>query len=333
MTAAVSLPAVAHNSARLPALRPVAAAALDVDPRTIIERWLAALSPSARRSYRRGLARFATWALADDARPERALEALCAMTVGQAGEMVRRWRDELLDEGLAPGTVAGAVTSITSLLATCRRAGLVLWRLERVAPRAERRLDRSGPRRGDVERLFATIDDAADTGDRQAIRDAALLRVLYVGAFRRAEVVGLRFPEDVNLEAADGPVVRPRRKGHRERKDVLISARCAQALTRWIEVRGADPGPLFRRTRAVDPSVPLSGESVRRALRRWAKAAGIKAAVRPHGLRHSSATTVAKRGSLAEVMAIGGWSSFSSAERYLDRRTEERRTALALVDV
>lgn len=333
MTAAVSLPAVAHNGARLPALRPVAAAALDVAPSSIIQRWLAALSPSARRSYRRGLARFATWALADDARPERALEALCAMTVGQAGEMVRRWRDELLEEGLAPGTVAGAVTSISSLLATCRRAGLVAWKLEKVAPRAERRMDRSGPRRGDVERLFATIDDAAAAGDKQAVRDAALARLCYSAALRRAEAVGLRFPEDLDLDGADGPIVRLRRKGHRERKDVLISVRCAQALTRWIELRGADPGPLFRRTRAVDPSVPLSGESVRRLLRRWAKRAGVRHTIRPHGLRHSSATEVAKRGSLAQLMALGGWSSLSAAQRYLDEHTETRRSAIQLVDV
>ena len=112
-----------------------------------------------------------------------------------------------------------------------------------------------------------------------------------------------------------------------------MSAGCAEALRRWIDVRGAAPGPLFFSLHGGDRSVHLSGESVRRALRSWAGKAGIRAAVRPHGMRHSAATEIARRGTLAQVMAGGDWISYSSASRYLDHRTEERRGALALVDL
>jgi len=330
-----TLPAVARPPlALLPALRPAAAAALDVTPTELIERWLAALSPTARRSYRRSLARFAAWSLADDARPERALEFLCSLEVGPAGELVRRWLGELSATGLASGTVACYATALCSLLGACRRAGLVVWRLEGVSPKAEARHDRSGPRRGDVERLLAFVDDAATAGSPQAARDRALLRVLYVGALRRAEAAGLRWPEDVDLEADGGPVLRPRRKGHKERKPVTVTERVGDAIRAWLDVRGRDPGPLFVRVKGrTASSGGIGGETVRRIVRNWARRAGLKGTVRPHGLRHSAATEVAKRGSLAQLMALGGWASMSAAKRYLDERQEERKSALALVDL
>lgn len=326
----VKLPEV---GAPLPVLRPAAAARIDVQPEELISRWLAALSPTARRSYRRSLSRFAVWALADDAEPVAALRLLCGLDVGQAGELVRAFRDDLLASGLASGSVAGYCTGICSLLAACRRAGLVSWRLEGVQPRVEQRHDRSGPRRGDVERLFATIDDEAAAGRRGAVRDAALLRVLYVAALRRAEATGLRWPEDVDLRADGDPVVRPRRKGRKERTAVLVSQRCAEAIARWVAVRGEAPGFLFVGVQNGDATRPMNGESIRRIVARWARKAGLRGAIRPHGLRHSAATEVARRGSLAQLMALGGWSSMSAARRYLDDRQEERQGALALVDL
>lgn len=317
----------------LPALSPAAAAAIDVEPAEIIGRWLASLSTTARRSYRRSLARFASWALVDDAEPEAALRLLCSLDAGKAGELVRRWRDELTASGLSSGSVGGYVTALASLVGAARRAGLVSWKLEGVQPRYEARQDRAGPRRGDVERLFATVDDAAAAGSPQAVRDGALLRLCYVAALRRSEATGLRFPEDVDLDG-DAPCVRPRRKGHRERKAVAITVRVAEAIGAWVAVRGTEAGPLFVRCKGrEDGAGPLNGETVRRLLRAWAKRAGIRSTIRPHGLRHSAASTVAKRGSLAEVMALGGWASLSAARRYLDEHSEDRQAALRLVDV
>ncbi|MFN6144992.1 MAG: hypothetical protein ACK5AL_01385, partial [Planctomycetota bacterium] len=166
-------------------LRPAAAQALDVEPAELVARWLAALSPSARRAYRRSLARFAAWALEDAAEPVAGLRLLVGLDAGRAGELVRRWRDELAASGLASGSVAGYVVARGSRVSAARRAVLVAWRLEGVAPKVEPSQDRSGPRRGDIERLVAHLDDAAERGDRYAVRDAAVVRLLYVGALRR----------------------------------------------------------------------------------------------------------------------------------------------------
>ncbi|MFN6147639.1 MAG: hypothetical protein ACK5AL_14860, partial [Planctomycetota bacterium] len=107
----------------LPALRPAAAAAIDVEPAELVARWLAALSPSARRAYRRSLARFTAWAIEGAADPTAGLRLLVGLDAGRAGELVRRWRDELAASGLASGSVAGYVVALGSLVSAARRAG------------------------------------------------------------------------------------------------------------------------------------------------------------------------------------------------------------------
>ena len=321
----------APSMSLLPALSPAAAKALDVSPAEIITRWLASVSPSAQRSYARALKSFTAWAMPGEIEPQRGLQLLCEATSGGAHELLVAWRDLLL-ERLAPGTVAGNLSAIASLMRCCRRAGLVTYTIEGIAPKRERVQDRRGPGRGDIERLVAHVDDLAVAGKRQAVRDSAILRLLYVGAMRRAEVCGLRL-EDVDLHASDGPTVYPRRKGFKTRQPLLVSARTAEALTAWLQIRGDEPGYLFHRLDRAEHRDQMAGESMRHLLKRYADAAGIKVPVRPHGLRHSSASEIAKRGSLDELMALGSWKSLSAASSYLDKRSETRQRALVLVDL
>jgi integrase len=316
--------------APLALLSPAAANAMAIDPATIVQRWLASVSDDARRSYGRALATFTTWALPDSTEPQAGLRLLCEAGCGPAHELLVAWRDHLL-ERLAPGSVAGAISAIASLLRCCRRAGLISFRIEGIAPKRERTQDRSGPRRGDIERLLACVDERAAAGSRQAIRDAAMLRCLYCCAMRRGEVCGLRLG-DVDLEAPDGPACWPQRKGAKVRASLGLSARTAAAIAAWLVVRGDEPGALFHRLDR--PGVGhLSGEAVRLLVRAWAAKAGVRSTIRPHGLRHSAATELARRGSLDELMALGGWRSLSAASAYLDKRDENRRRALALVDM
>lgn len=318
--------------AALPVLRPAAAEALNVTPEQLLQRWLVGLSPSTVRSYRRGLHAFAAWALDGDAEPAAAVRLLCGLDAGRAGELVRSWRDTIAAAGKAPSTVASYCTAVASVLAACRRAGIVNWTLEGVAPRVEARQDRSGPRRGDVERLFGVVDDRADAGDRYAVRDACLLRLLYVAALRRAEAGNIRVEDYQQTDV--GPVVMVRRKGRKERSAVLVSTSTAAAVDRWLSIRGADPGPMLQRIKGrSSTSGPLSGEAIRKIVAVWAHRAGLRAVVRPHGLRHAAASFVAQRASLAELMATGGWSSLSAAKRYIDAHAVDRQKALAILEL
>ena len=325
-----ALPAVVPTLKLLPTLTPAAAEAASVDPTTLIRAWLDSKSPTARRAYGLALRSFGTWALGDDAAAEATMRLLCDAGTGSAHSMVAAWRDAELARGLATGTVAGRCAALASLVRCCRRAGLCNYVLADVAPRVEPKHDRSGPTSAEVDRLLQAVDEAAGAGDVRAVRDAAVLRLLFCAGLRRSEAVGLRFPDDVDLATA---VVRPRRKGKRERSPVTIGKATVASLARWIEARGSEAGPVFRATRVdADRSVALSGEAVRHLAARWARAAGIRRAVRPHGLRHAGATIVAERGDLASLMQFGQWASLSAASRYLDKREADRERALAIVD-
>ena len=316
-------------------LTPAALSALDITSGEIIRNWLSALSPTAARTYRLALTRFTRWALADPtAPPESALRLLTDLGCGPAHQLVTRWRDLLLASGLASGSVAAMTASISSMLKAVRRAGLIDWRLESVSPRIERRHDRSGPTRQQVDQLLAHLDTAASSGDPTAIRDRAIILLLFAAAMRRAEVTNLRLA-DVQLDRAGDSYVFPIRKGHRERQPLLIPAGAAGAVSEWITLRGDARGALFHRlaVHGDGPRRALSGESVRRLVAQRAREAGIQGTVRPHGLRHAAATEVARLGSLDQLMAIGGWKSFTAAQAYFDRRLSQRRAAMATLGV
>jgi integrase/recombinase XerC len=333
---AIAPPPLSLLPALPPSLSQAAAKALDTTPQQIIARWLAGLSASAVRSYTRAMRSFCDWAMTgSDASPERALQLLCDAGCGPAHSMVMEWRDHLLQTGLSSGSVACQVVGISSLLKACRRAGLIGWRLEQVQPKIERRCDRSGPRRGDVERLVEHLDALAELGKGRAVRDAAIVRLLYVCAMRRGEVCGLQI-EHVQLEHADGPVILAKRKGGKEQQAVLVSGKCADALRRWIEIRGTEAGPLFARldrARGGLAEQAITGEGIRRMLIARAGEAGIKGRIRPHGLRHSAATQVASCASLGTLMAVGGWKSLSAAQNYIDKQQVERKRGLSILEL
>jgi integrase len=112
-----------------------------------------------------------------------------------------------------------------------------------------------------------------------------------------------------------------------------VSERTAASISAWLAIRGTEAGALFHRTDRAGERDHLDGESIRHLLAQRAKEARVKAPCRPHGLRHASASELSRRGSLDELMALGGWRSLSAASSYLDKRTENRRRALALVDL
>jgi len=315
-------------------LLPAAQKAADAKPADVLARWLGDLASGTRAKYRTAFARFVTWATGQHAKnaAETALRIIAQHNRASARELVLGWRASMTDDGLASATVASMVAAITSACAAFHDAGVLEFTIERVAPKVEPRQDRSGPKRHEVEQLVELIE--ADTSPA-GLRDAALVRLLHDCALRRGEVVGLRAC-DVQLDRDGGPTVLALRKGFRERQPVLIGYKAAQALRCWLDCREAPDGavPVFvavgRGQRGQDR--PLTGEAVRQILARRAKQAGIKSAVRPHGLRHSAASQVARRGSLKELQALGGWRSLSAASRYLDRLDTDRRKALSLVE-
>jgi site-specific recombinase XerD len=187
-------------------------------------------------------------------------------------------------------------------------------------PRRPRKLPKTlSP--GEVERLI----DAANGTSPRALRDVALVELLYGAGLRVSEAVGLE-RSGVDL---DGRLVRVVGKGGKERI-VPIGEHAVAALTRYLS-RGR---PYLDRRHRPDLFLNARGGALTRSgafliLRRLAADAGLDPArVHPHLLRHSFATHLLEGGAdLRSVQEMLGHADLSTTELYT-HVSDERRRAL-----
>ncbi len=147
-----------------------------------------------------------------------------------------------------------------------------------------------------------------------ALRDRALLQVLYASGARVSEAAGLRV-EDWSRELH---VLRLHGKGDKTRI-VPIGERCARALAAWVDgprarTKGAHLRPEVFLTRAGQP---LDRTNAWRRVKHAALVAGIKSRVTPHVLRHSFATHMVEAGGdLRAVQELLGHASIQTTQVY-----------------
>src|SRR5262249_55834697 len=128
--------------------------------------------------------------------------------------------------------------------------------------------------------------------DRKAVRDRALLCLLYDLGLRRAEAVGIDV-EDLDL-SGQGPAVAILGKGRAAKERLSLPGRTSAALRAWLALRGTAGGPLFiSLDRAGKGSGRLQPGAVYDIVRRLGERAGLKA--RPHGIRHAAVTRALER--------------------------------------
>jgi integrase/recombinase XerC len=147
-----------------------------------------------------------------------------------------------------------------------------------------------------------------------ALRDAALLELLYGAGVRVGELAGLT-PERVDLRRRR---VRVWGKGSKER-EVPIGEPAAEALEAWLrdgrpELAGDRSGEaLFLTSRGR----PLGDRGVRRVVAAHARATLPGRRVSPHTLRHSYATHLLEGGAdLRVVQELLGHASVATTQRY-----------------
>ena len=234
---------------------------------------------------------------------------------------LERYTAELRAAGLAASTLARRTAAARTFF---RHLQLVGVRDDNPAaevtlPRRTRRLPRTlSP--GEVERL---IEAAAGTSPR-ALRNRALVELLYGAGLRVSEAVGL---EKAGVDL-DGRLVRVLGKGNKERV-VPIGRPAAEAVRRYLS-RGrpyldARHRPeLFLNARGG----PLTRAGAFLILRKLAAKAGLEPErVHPHLLRHSFATHLLEGGAdLRSVQEMLGHADLSTTELYThvsDRRRRE----------
>ncbi|MFN8637246.1 MAG: tyrosine-type recombinase/integrase [Chloroflexota bacterium] len=163
-----------------------------------------------------------------------------------------------------------------------------------------------------------------------ALRDRAILRVLYTTAIRRDEAVRLN-REDV----ADGRATQAliTGKGSKERV-IFFDAPTLAAIRRYLEARADRHRPLFLR-HDVGRGAPgprgerwrLGGDSIYNLVKRVGAAVGSRAT--PHSFRHDRASLLLNRGAdLSEVQDILGHASPETTKRiYAHYETSRLREA------
>ena len=161
-----------------------------------------------------------------------------------------------------------------------------------------------------------SVDEATALMDRGhgptllALRDRAILELLYSSGLRVSELTGL------NVGGLDlrERLVRVLGKGRKERI-VPVGRKAHQALGAYLEARGAvdDDQPLFTNHRGGR----LTPRSVQRHLKVRLLKAGVLKDISPHALRHSFATHLLDGGAdLRAIQELLGHASLSTTQRY-----------------
>lgn len=232
------------------------------------------------------------------------------------------WLARMRAEGLAPSTIARRLAAVRSYL-----KHLVLLGRRAENPAAEiapPRRPRTVPRTlspAEAERL---VDAASGTTPR-AMRDRALVELLYGAGLRVSEALGLG-RGSVDL---DNRLVRVVGKGGKERV-VPLGRPAAEALRRYMALGR----PHLDRRHRPDLFLNARGGALTRAgafliLRRLADRAGLEPGrVHPHLLRHSFATHLLEGGAdLRSVQEMLGHADLATTERYTHVSDRRRREA------
>ncbi len=277
-----------------------------------VEAFLALLAvrraPATVDAYRRDLARLAAF--------------LGKPVAAASAADLERYAASLRAEGLAATSLARRIAAARTFFAHLQLIGARGDNpaAEVALPRRGRRLPRVlSPR--EVERL---IEAASGTSPR-ALRDRALVELLYGAGLRVSEATGLG-PGAVDL---DERAVRVAGKGGRERV-VPVGREAVAALERYL-ARGR---PVLDRRHRPELFLNARGGPLTRSgafliLRRLAAAAGLDPGrVHPHLLRHSFATHLLEGGAdLRSVQEMLGHADLGTTELYT-HVSDARRRAL-----
>ncbi len=170
-----------------------------------------------------------------------------------------------------------------------------------------------------VDEVFCLLD-APGSGDNLALRDKAIMELLYATGMRVSEVVACNI-DDLDF---DSGMVKVTGKGNKER--IVPFGRAAeealysyfpqrQTLITQRAARGRQPekDALFLNNRGTR----LTARSVERLIGNYGRRAGIQVTVTPHALRHSFATHLLEMGAdLRTIQELLGHVSLSTTQKY-----------------
>ena len=247
-------------------------------------------------SYRRDLDRLQSWANQNG-------KQVSDLTRGD----LRKWIASLSREGLAPSSIARAVSATRGFFKFLMLDGHI---------KSHPAEDLDTPQRFAYLPKFLTEDEinrlllAPDISTEEGLRDRAVLEIMYATGLRVSELVNLKH-DDVDLLAG---LVRCHGKGNKERRVPL-----GKSAIHWLQQykavnagygKQSSPYVFLHRGR------PFTRQLAWSMIKQHAEKAGIKN-VSPHTLRHSFATHLLQHGADSRsVQALLGHSDISTTQIY-----------------
>jgi len=172
-------------------------------------------------------------------------------------------------------------------------------------PRAPRHL----PKNIDVDEVGQLLD--IDLNDPLAVRDRAMLEVMYGAGLRLSELVGINVGH-VDLPSGEVWVMG---KGSKERK-LPIGRTAVTWLENWLALRdlfGPEDDAMFLSSQGRR----ISTRNVQKRFAEWGIKQGVNSHIHPHKLRHSFATHVLESsGDLRAVQELLGHANLSTTQIY-----------------
>lgn len=257
------------------------------------------LSPHTAAAYRRDLDRLGAWCREEGQDDWRRLNV----------HLIRAWVASQHRRGLGGRSLQRRLSALRAFFDFHVRIGTLTHNPAHGVrpPKARRAL----PAALDVDQAAQLLGE--DAGDELlAVRDRAVMELIYSSGLRLAELVALDLT-DVDL--VDG-IVTVTGKGGKTRR-VPVGRHARDALRQWIEQGRAIRPPaetalfLGRHGRRLGP------RSVQQRIDAWARRRGIDLRVHPHMLRHSFASHLLESsGDLRAVQELLGHADISTTQIY-----------------
>jgi integrase/recombinase XerC len=285
-------------------------------------------SPATRRAYAADLRDFFGSGTADPSPGD--VRDFLALSATEIGMRLAKFKGAMIARSLSEATINRRLTAVRSLLKFSYRVGLAVTDgrglVEGETPHTYR--DTRGVDTDTIKRLLALPDELHGAATVRALRDLALLRVLFENALRRAEVCSLDVG-DFSLTEKRLSIVG---KGKTQKAPVTLSPGCAEAVARYLVAAGHasdEAGPLFRnldrrhtKGRRTRPAPRLTPEGLYDLVRRYGTALGVKLA--PHKLRHSAITAIldATSGDVRTAQRLSRHKDVRTLQIYDDNRED-----------
>ena len=258
------------------------------------------LALNTRLAYRRDLCRFISGlgATAGD---------LAKLTTADIERFLRRCHDEGLSAS-STGRALAAVRTFCRYLVVNRALARDVSAVV-VPPKKWRRL----PAVLGDEHVRRILSAPSDEQDAHALRDRAILTLLYATGMRASELAGLGV-RDVNFNLG---IVRVMGKGNKER--IVPAAQAAlEAVRQYIQTdRASATADATGRLLLSRTGKPLAREDVYRTVRKYVRRAAVRGKVTPHTLRHAFATHLLAHGAnLRSVQEMLGHADISTTQIY-----------------